>query len=55
MAACQRDGTCCRRDKKKHHIDGPANAVNIRLTEEEIQYLEEAYTAHPVTGTLLMI
>lgn len=40
---------------KKHHIDGPANAVNITLTEEEIQYLEEAYTAHPVTGTLLMI
>ena len=40
---------------KKHHVDGPAGAVNIKLTEEEIRYLEEAYTAHPITGTLLMI
>ncbi len=40
---------------KKHHIDGLVNAGNVILSEEEIQYLEEVYTAHPVTGTLLMI
>ena len=40
---------------KKHHIDGPVKAVNVRLDKEEIKYLEEAYTAHPVAGTLLMI
>lgn len=40
---------------KIHHIDGPVKAVSLKLSEEEIKYLEEAYVPHPLTGTILMI
>lgn len=37
---------------KFHHIDGAARAVDIRLTEEEIFYLEEPYVPHPLAGVM---
>jgi aryl-alcohol dehydrogenase-like predicted oxidoreductase len=37
---------------KIHHLDDAAAALNLKLSEEEIQRLEEAYVPHPVLGGL---
>lgn len=37
---------------KLHHIDGAIKAVDLELSDEEIQYLEELYTPHNVVGVL---
>ncbi|MBR0163898.1 MAG: aldo/keto reductase [Lachnospiraceae bacterium] len=37
---------------KRHHIEGAAKAVEMRLTEEEIAYLEEPYVPHPLAGVM---
>ena len=37
---------------QKHHVDGAVSAVNLRLSSEEIRYLEEAYQAHVLTGVM---
>lgn len=35
---------------KKAHVDGAVNAVNLQLSPEEIQFLEETYQPHVLTG-----
>lgn len=37
---------------KFHHIEGAAKAVNLTLTAEELTYLEELYTPHPLVGVM---
>ena len=37
---------------KVHHIDGAVAAVNLKLTAEDIHYLEELYTPHPLVGLM---
>lgn len=37
---------------KAGHVDGAANAVGLRLAEEDISYLEELYTPHPLVGVM---
>lgn len=37
---------------KMHHIDGAVKAVDVKLTDEEIAYLEEPYVAHPLAGVM---
>ena len=37
---------------KASHVDGAANAVKLRLVEEDITYLEELYTPHPLVGVM---
>ena len=37
---------------KAGHVDGAANAVKLRLAEEDIAYLEELYTPHPLVGVM---
>ena len=37
---------------KVHHIDGAVAAVNLKLTTEDIHYLEELYTPHPLVGVM---
>ncbi|SFU33328.1 Predicted oxidoreductase [Clostridium sp. DSM 8431] len=37
---------------KKSHIDGAVKAVNLKLTEEEIKYLEELYKPHAIVGVM---
>lgn len=37
---------------KFHHIEGAARAVDVKLSEEEIAYLEEAYVAHELSGVM---
>ena len=37
---------------KMHHLDDAVAAVSIRLTETEVQRLEEPYVPHPVLGGL---
>jgi len=35
---------------KIHHLDEAVGAVNVKLTEEEVKYLEEPYTPHAIVG-----
>ncbi len=37
---------------KKSHIDGGVNAVNLDLTKEDIDYLEELYVPHKLVGVM---
>ena len=37
---------------KMHHIEGAAKAVDLTLTPEELQYLEEPYVPHPLAGVM---
>lgn len=37
---------------KLHHIDGAVKAVQLKLTEDEIHYLEELYKPHPLVGVM---
>ena len=37
---------------KVHHIDGAVAAVDLTLSAEEIQYLEELYPLHPLVGVM---
>lgn len=37
---------------KKHHIDGAVKGVNMKLSEEEINYLEELYKPHELVGVM---
>jgi len=35
-----------------HHVDAPVRAVDLTLTKEEIDYLEEAYVPHFLSGVM---
>lgn len=37
---------------KVHHIDGAVAAVNLKLTAEDIHYLDELYLPHPLVGVM---
>ena len=37
---------------KKHHIDGAVASINVKLTPEEIAYLEEPYQPHKLVGVM---
>ncbi|MBQ6520013.1 MAG: aldo/keto reductase [Anaerolineaceae bacterium] len=37
---------------KLHHIEGAAKAVELELAEDEVKYLEEPYTPHPLAGVM---
>ena len=37
---------------KLHHIDGAVNALNVDLSQEEMNYLEELYVPHKLVGVL---
>ncbi|MCW3789944.1 aldo/keto reductase [Paenibacillus sp. LS1] len=37
---------------KIHHLEDAISALSVKLTTEEIRFLEEAYVPHPVTGNL---
>ena len=37
---------------KYHHIEGAAKAVELNLTGEELNYLEEPYIPHPLAGVM---
>jgi len=37
---------------KTHHIEGAVNAVSLKLTDEEIAYLEEPYVPHKLVGVM---
>lgn len=37
---------------KKHHIDGAVAAINVKLTPQEIAYLEEPYEPHKLVGVM---
>ena len=37
---------------KKRHIEGTANAVEMKLTDEETAYLEEPYVPHRLVGVM---
>ena len=37
---------------KPHHIDGAVKAVDLKLSDEDIAYLEELYVPHALVGVL---
>ena len=37
---------------KAHYLDDAAGALNIKLTPEDIDYLEEFYVPHPIVGAI---
>jgi aryl-alcohol dehydrogenase-like predicted oxidoreductase len=37
---------------KYHHVDGAANSVELKLTKDDINYLEELYTPHKLVGVM---
>ena len=37
---------------KLSHVDGAVNAVELQLTQEEIDYLEELYVPHALVGVM---
>ena len=37
---------------KVSHIDGAVNAVGLKLSEKETEYLEELYVPHPLSGVM---
>ncbi|MBT1174709.1 aldo/keto reductase [Bifidobacterium sp. LC6] len=37
---------------KPHHVDGALDAVALKLTDEEIAYLEEPYVPHKLVGVM---
>ena len=39
-------------DEEHSHADGAVKAVDLKLDEKEISYLEEPYTAHPLAGVM---
>ena len=37
---------------KVHHIDGALEAMDVELTDEEMNYLEELYQPHALVGVM---
>ena len=37
---------------KFHHIDGAAKSTDLKLSQEDINYLEELYTPHKLVGVM---
>jgi len=37
---------------KMHHVEGAVNSVDLKLTSDDIKYLEEPYTAHNLVGVM---
>ena len=37
---------------KMHHVDGAVNAVDLKLSEDDMNYLEEPYIAHDLVGVM---
>ena len=37
---------------KLHHVEAPVKAVDLKLTEEDIKYLEELYVPHKLVGVM---
>lgn len=37
---------------KLHHIDGAVKALNVTLTNQQMDYLEELYVPHPLVGVM---
>ena len=37
---------------KQHHVDGAVAAVDLKLTDDEVAYLEEPYVPHAIVGVM---
>ena len=37
---------------KMHHVDGAVNSVDLKLSSEDMDYLEEPYIAHDLVGVM---
>ena len=37
---------------KLHHIEGAVKSLDIRLTADDIRYLEEPYVPHQLSGVM---
>lgn len=46
-ATAEQDGAT-----KLHHVEGTAKAAELKLSEEELSYLEELYIPHKLVGVM---
>ena len=37
---------------KLHHVEAPVKAVDLKLTEKDIDYLEKMYVPHKLVGVM---
>lgn len=37
---------------KLHHVSGAVNSVELKLTDDDVNYLEEPYVAHDLVGVM---
>ncbi|MEE0901553.1 MAG: aldo/keto reductase, partial [Methanobrevibacter sp.] len=37
---------------KMHHVEGAVNSVDLKLTSDDVAYLEEPYVAHDLVGVM---
>ncbi|WP_405265981.1 aldo/keto reductase [Methanobrevibacter sp.] len=37
---------------KMHHVEGAVNSVDLKLSSDDIAYLEEPYVAHDLVGVM---
>ena len=37
---------------KMHHVEGAVNSVDLKLSSDDISYLEEPYVAHDLVGVM---
>lgn len=37
---------------KAGYLDDAAGALNIKITQEDVEYLEELYVPHPIVGAI---
>lgn len=40
---------------KKSYIDDVVGALDVKLTKEDVDYLEELYVPHPIVGAIKQI
>ena len=45
-------GTCPVGATKLHHIEGAVKSLDVRLTADDIRYLEEPYVPHNLSGVM---
>lgn len=37
---------------KMHHVEGAVNSVDLKLSNDDIEYLQEPYVAHDLVGVM---
>ena len=52
VAECTQIKMCIRDRTKTAYLDDAAGALDVKLSAEDVAYLEEMYVPHPVVGAI---